>query len=218
MNGMFKRAFTLIEVNLAIFIMAGGVLAMISLYSLGFRESRQSKEDLASATFADMVLNPLVVALSSTNLTWSTWKQIQGKFDKIESESGYGDVYVLPKHSSGEDAGWMEYIKTDGTFRAKDGYIEEHKTYYVLGNLKRTADSVYNQLMSSADSSILPSSVTSAPEPPKGMTYALVASCENENSPIITLAVRCVRENLRNMLMAQPVFMTEVRFQGDPNR
>ena len=55
MNGIFKRAFTLIEVNLAIFIMAGGVLAMISLYSLGFRESRQSKEDLASATFADMV-------------------------------------------------------------------------------------------------------------------------------------------------------------------
>ena len=49
MNRILQRAFTLIEVNLAIFIMAGGVLAMISLYSFGFRESRQSREDVASA-------------------------------------------------------------------------------------------------------------------------------------------------------------------------
>ena len=52
MNRILQRAFTLIEVNLAIFIMAGGVLAMISLYSCGFRESRQSREDVASAALA----------------------------------------------------------------------------------------------------------------------------------------------------------------------
>ena len=63
MNRILQRAFTLIEVNLAIFIMAGGVLAMISLYSLGFRESRQSREDVAASAIADEVLNPLVVAL-----------------------------------------------------------------------------------------------------------------------------------------------------------
>ena len=68
MNSLFKKAFTLIEVNLAIFIMAGGVLAMISLYSLGFRESRQSREDVASSAMADAILNPLVVALSSRDL------------------------------------------------------------------------------------------------------------------------------------------------------
>ena len=39
MNRM-RQAFTLMEVNLAIFIMAAGVLGMVSLYSLGFRESR----------------------------------------------------------------------------------------------------------------------------------------------------------------------------------
>ena len=55
MKRTFQRAFTLIEVNLAIFIMAGGVLAMISLYSLGFRESRQSREDVAAAALAESV-------------------------------------------------------------------------------------------------------------------------------------------------------------------
>ena len=53
MNRILQRAFTLIEVNLAIFIMAGGVLAMISLYSLGFRESRQSREDVAASAIAE---------------------------------------------------------------------------------------------------------------------------------------------------------------------
>ena len=76
MNSLFKKAFTLIEVNLAIFIMAGGVLAMISLYSLGFRESRQSREDVASSAMADAILNPLVVALSSRDLKWSEWQSL----------------------------------------------------------------------------------------------------------------------------------------------
>ena len=38
-----KKAFTLIEVNLAIMVMAVGVLGIISLYAFGFREERQSR-------------------------------------------------------------------------------------------------------------------------------------------------------------------------------
>ena len=70
-----RQAFTLMEVNLAIFIMATGVLGMVSLYSLGFRESRQSEEDVASAGLADAFLSPLVTGLSATNMTWSGWCQ-----------------------------------------------------------------------------------------------------------------------------------------------
>ena len=60
-----KRAFTLIEVNLAMLIMAGGILSIVGLYSLGFRENRQSTEDVAGAAYADAVLSPLVMALSA---------------------------------------------------------------------------------------------------------------------------------------------------------
>ena len=44
-----KKAFTLMEVNLAILVMAGGILSIVGLYSLGFRENKQSGEDVASA-------------------------------------------------------------------------------------------------------------------------------------------------------------------------
>ena len=204
MNGFFKRAFTLIEVNLAIFIMAGGVLAMISLYSLGFRESRQSREDVASAAMADLILNPLVVALSSRDLKWSEWKRLPLKTLNSGVSSGDGSsarIQVLP------DKGWLAYFETKGS--------RSSRTYYVSSDPANKARQVYSDLVKADRSGWnLPGSVTL----PAGMTYALVASRESENSPIITLAVRCVRKNLRNTLMAQPVFSTEVHFQGDPNQ
>ena len=207
MNRILQRAFTLIEVNLAIFIMAGGVLAMISLYSLGFRESRQSREDVASAALADEVLNPLAIALSSRKLKWSEWRGLN--FDTISSGSGTGSgggqIQVLPGGGNNQ-SGWLAYVATKGTGASK--------TYYVPADPKSKANEVYRKLIGAdKDGWNLPSS----PTIPAGMTYALVASRENQTSPVITLAVRCVRNNLRNTLMAQPVFSTEVHFQGDPN-
>lgn len=88
-----KRAFTLIEVNLAMLIMAGGILSIVGLYSFGFRENRQSREDVASAAFADAVVSPLVMAISATNLRWSAFRNI----------ASYPDAN-----------GWGYYIDTDG--------------------------------------------------------------------------------------------------------
>ena len=196
-----RPGFTLLEVNLAIFIMAGGVLAMISLYSLGFRESRQSREDVASAALADSVLNPLVVALSSRQLTWSQWRGLS--FDNINSGVSAGDgggakIQVMPAN------GWLAYLQK-----------KNKTTYFVSADPAGKAQGVYSKLISAdRDGWNLPSS----PTLPDGMTYALVASRESENSPVITLGVRCVRRNLRNTLMSQPVFSTEVHFQGDPNK
>ncbi len=178
---------------------------MISLYSLGFRESRQSREDVASAAMADSILNPLVVALSSRDITWSQWRALPLETlttTGINSGDGNGaKIQVLPKE------GWLAYFGTQGS--------GANKTYYVDSNPDGTANDVYRKLISADRTGWnLPQSVTL----PQGMTYALVASRESENSPIITLAVRCVRKNLRNTLMAQPVFSTEVHFQGDPNQ
>ena len=53
-----KKAFTLIEVNLAMLIMAGGILSIVGLYSFGFRENRHSRVDVAATTLADSVISP----------------------------------------------------------------------------------------------------------------------------------------------------------------
>ena len=203
MNRILQRAFTLIEVNLAIFIMAGGVLAMISLYSLGFRESRQSREDVAASAIADEVLNPLVVALSSRKLKWSEWRSLN--FNNVSLGSGV-NLQVMPG-SGGAGSGWLSYIEKRGS--------KKEAVYYVPADPASKAAGVYRDLIGAGNNSGY--NLPSSPELPGNMTYALVASRESETSPVITLAVRCVRKNLRNTLMAQPVFSTEVHFQGDPN-
>lgn len=91
-----KRAFTLLEVNLAIMILAGGVLSIMGLYGLGYRERSQSREDVASAAYADAVISPLVAALSSTNVTWQA-------FNSIDNVPG--------------DGGWGEYLNFDGSVK-----------------------------------------------------------------------------------------------------
>jgi len=82
-----KKAFTLMEINLAILIMATGILSILGLYSLGYRENRQSREDVASAAYADAVMSPLVMALSATNVKWSAFRRIPSQ----PSNKGWAD-------------------------------------------------------------------------------------------------------------------------------
>ena len=84
-----KKAFTLIEVNLAMLIMAGGILSIVGLYSYGFRENRQGREDVAASAFADAVISPLTMAISATNLKWSVFK---GEF-YYPGEEGWGKYF-----------------------------------------------------------------------------------------------------------------------------
>ena len=73
---MRRGGFTLMEVTLAMGIMAMGTLGLVGLYAFGYRENQQSNEDVQAAAVAEMHLNAMVAALSSTNMTWEAWKGI----------------------------------------------------------------------------------------------------------------------------------------------
>lgn len=109
-----KKAFTLMEVNLAILIMAGGVLSILGLYSFGYRENRQSREDVVSAAYADAVMSPLVMALSATNLKWSTFRNIQSQ----------------PSHE-----GWSKYFDNRGRAVSNPDSLAKEAFTSVLGEL-----------------------------------------------------------------------------------
>lgn len=71
-----KDGFSLMEVNMAVFVIAIGILSMVALYPLGLRESTQGQADLKQAMFADYVLNQAVAAASQTNITWTQWSSV----------------------------------------------------------------------------------------------------------------------------------------------
>lgn len=82
-----RRAFTLIEINMAMLIMAGGILSVVGLYAFGFRENRQSREDVAATAVADAVISQLMMAITSTNITW---QQFKGGFS-LPGDKGWGE-------------------------------------------------------------------------------------------------------------------------------
>lgn len=114
------------EVNLAILIMAGGILSILGLYSLGYRENRQSREDVASAAYADAVMSPLVMALSATNLKWSSFKKI----DSVPSDAGW-EAYLNNKGIVDKDPEPMAraaFTKVMGQLQA-EGALEVSKSW-----------------------------------------------------------------------------------------
>jgi len=181
-----RKAFTLMEVNLAVMIMAFGVLGLISLYSLGYRESSQSREDVEAAALAERNMNALATMLSSTNMSWSAWSSIG----------------TLP--AGGErSSGWMAYFNVN---RSDYG----------------------NQDASGADSN---------PSAKAQEVFATVkgkcSGCEGtdvdfdtghlkcglvvyQSGPRCAIAFRAARR--AGSLIHQPLYYTEVYFQGDPSK
>ena len=176
------------EVNLAIFIMAAGVLGMVSLYSLGFRESRQSVEDVASAGLADSFFAPLVAGLSATNMTWQQWCN-------AVPDATRDDCNGLSPAD-----GWVSYVtKIDDD---NDGYYEN---YRVNSGCNGMADGVTGRILQNVPAEYR----GTVPTVGGSYKYALVATRKGST---IALAFRAGRR--LETLMGQPLYYTEVHFQG----
>jgi len=198
-----RLGFTLMEVNLAVFIMAVAVLGMVALYPLGFRESQQSRDDVVEAVLAEGILNPIVATLSSTNLTWSAWQGFLGSGGSL-----------VP------DNGWMAYCGNEQSLTPKS-----------RSEINTEAGKVLNKLPSGSFSSASDARQILAKCNSLGLSCALVASYgetptygngAGANGFVITdrtrivLTLRLARR--AGQLFGQPAFYTEVHFQGNPNQ
>ena len=67
-----RGGFTLMEVNVALLLVAVGLMGLLSLFPVGLRQSDQAASDTAQAAFADGVLNAMH-ANASTVTNWNDW-------------------------------------------------------------------------------------------------------------------------------------------------
>ena len=197
MNGikpiLRKLGFTLMEVNLAIFIMAAGVLAMVSLYPLGYRENQQSKDDVKAAAAADAVFNQIRGALSQRSLTWNDWKQA---VQNAVNVTGEGE----------RNGGWAAYCETGSGFTPKK-----------KGTINATGKQVFNALVSK-----------SSPKPSWPLDNAYVCALVAQPGYVrvpgnvlkdwsrVAVSMRVSRN--AGALFAQPIYFTEIHFQGDQEK
>ncbi len=166
-----RRAFTLIEVNLAVMVMAVGVLGLISLYSLGYRESQQSSEDVEAAALAECNLNALVTMLSDTNIAWTAWEKIGMIPEGDDENSGWGRYFDM-RETNGEAERVFGKVKSACSAAEGSGS-------FVRGNLQ----------------------------------CGLVVNQEGGRCAISFRAGRRA-----STMIYQPIYYTEVFFQGDPSK
>ena len=191
-----RAAFTLMEVNLAIFIMAVGVLAMTALYPLGFRESEQSRDDVRAAIVADEVLGKLSAALSSRNITWAKWKDaVQDAVDKTNN-GGAGNA-------------WFSYFKRANN----DTYLVRDR-----GSVNGHAREVFSSLAKAADGATkVPTWENRDTKFSHGLVVQWGKRIVNGNAVAdhsrVSISFRMSRRP--GALMTAPVYYTEVHFQGD---
>ena len=174
-----RKAFTLMEVNLAMMVMAVGTLGLVSLYTFGYRENRQSVEDVKATGVAEKILGSLELALSSTKIKWSEWKALP---------------QLLPAGSE-LSGGWAAY------YDFQNGGMRSTST---------TGQSVYQKLVGISDINV------GGYDDQNMYTALVVSKGGDDNSRRLTIALRASNRN--GDLMGQPIYYTEVVFQGDPTK
>lgn len=180
-----KLGFTLMEVNLAILIMATGVLAMVSLYPLGYRENQQSRDDVWAACEADRIFNQLHGALSERAIKWSDWKS---KIVSLEGSVGSWEKYC------DKSKGWVP--------RSKSSVNGLAGTALGLASIANPG--------SPEDLSLDSSRVYAIVVQPGRITHHGVTQKDYSR---VAISMRIAR-NIGS-LFAQPIFFTEIHFQGD---
>ena len=179
------------EVNLAIFIMAVGLLAMVALYPLAYRESRHAQDDVKAAAAADCVLNTLTAALSSRNIKWSDW---------VQGITG-----------AKQNKGWLVYCEKVG-----DSYAPKKR-----GDINSLSKGVFDKLkgINKDHGSKLQWPVSDE------LACAIVVQWGRlpvfngtemhmeEDRSRVAISLRTTRRS--GDLFAQPIFYTEIHFQGD---
>lgn len=176
----FTAGFTLMEVNLAMFVMAVGTLGLISLYSLGYRENQQSIEDVRGAAVAEANMSAMVAALSSTNVTWSEWISIG-----TQPADGWGKY-------AGDGTG-VDWQQVD------DGL---NKNPQPLKNPTAEARAIFGKICKLGGSS-------ASFDDGNGLACGIVV---NQSGDRCSVSFRCGRRAAT--LVSQPLYFTEVRFQG----
>ena len=190
-----RAAFTLMEVNLAVFIMAVGVLAMASLYPLGFRESQQSRDDVHAAITANEVLGQLTAALSSRNIEWTQWRNKLKEAVKVSDGGGAGP-------------GWLSYFRRKGnSFQVmnRDG-VNGHAGD-VLRALVEVVDDAAQTKLQLHDTDKYSYGIVVQ------WGRRLVGGEDKDDYSRVSISFRMSRRP--GALMAAPLYYTEVHFQGD---
>lgn len=114
-----KAGFSLIEVNMAILIAAGGMLSLFALFPVGLRQSVMSEADLHQATFASSFFEAISANVKTIDDV-RVWNNIEDFWDMAVGDTGISADLLKPgnlKSAVADATGELIEEKRDETLR-----------------------------------------------------------------------------------------------------
>lgn len=120
---MSRKGFSLMEVNMAILIAAGGLLSLFALFPTSLKQSEMSSEDLYQSTYASSVFQMLAANIATISNLEEEWED-EKEFWKIATE-GTGLPSTLKEATS---------LKKDNIlYELLDGHTDEKNNVWYVG-------------------------------------------------------------------------------------
>jgi Tfp pilus assembly protein PilV len=141
-----KGAFSLIEVNLAILVAAGGLLALLSFFPLGLRQSVMSQADMQQSTFANSFFESVAVNVRQIDNV-EDWNDISKFWGAATSrtgvDTGSGVSGLKTISSANSDSGLSDATKE--LFYDRSGGGSDRVAHDNLGSDRIVARYVYRE-------------------------------------------------------------------------
>ena len=136
-----RSGFTLVEVTLALLVIAIGMLSLFQLFPAGLRENMLSRADLRQSMFAEYVLSGVEARAAAIGPDWNTWNGNAFKdavrdgltADGVEHSVGSGEWngmrYRLTMTHDANSRVWRIWVQSSenkvGNFTANPYYTTE---------------------------------------------------------------------------------------------
>ena len=104
-----RSGFSLVEVCLALLVVAMGLLAILGLFPGGVRSSENAEADTYAALFADTVLSG-IAANAATITDWNTWNNDAAFSNAVVNGLALpASPAQFPPAVAGAESGWLRY-------------------------------------------------------------------------------------------------------------
>lgn len=127
-----RYGYSLVEISLALLVIAVGFLAALALLPEGLKQAQKSVEEAETAAFAEYVFSSLALETSDTNLAWGT--EFGPPLRLMQSHSllmaGQPLVTVLPNSGAASNYWWIPNFYADPAIR-----MAQYKTATFTYNL-----------------------------------------------------------------------------------
>lgn len=119
-----RQGFSLIEVNIAIFVLSTGALALLSLFPFGLQQSRNATNEMILSSCADRFLGAASIAAAQPGITFDEF------LDNFEEISELTDVKSnSPSDSEAEDLDFKQFKNSNLYYHAWAYEEKVNQTY-----------------------------------------------------------------------------------------